>query len=162
MSLNHKNLETLTRIRDSKSVTPLAATNLFDSLPPLPATEMLGEWKGTCALTNHPGTKALFDLRWVGKNFNSFDDVDPIISSSPDGTGAGRVVNGVMGKARLKECKYNHVLSAAMIYNDRPIIDHFRRIDERSVMGVMEATLDESNHPLFFILERVRAGKGRL
>ncbi|KAL4950103.1 hypothetical protein BDW69DRAFT_187690 [Aspergillus filifer] len=158
------NEETLTLIRHSKPITPLSATQLFNSLPPVPASSLLGSWTGTCALTNHPGTEALADVRWIGKDFHSFEDVDPIIVSPPDAGGSGkRVVNSFMGKARVWEIKYNGVVSAAMIYNDKPIIDYFRRVDKRTVMGVMDSLGDAADHGLFFILERFegRDGMGR-
>ena len=45
------------------------------------------------------------------------------------------------------------VESAAMIYDQQPIIDHFRRIDQRRVMGAMTVRGDEGIY--FFELERV-------
>ncbi|KAL5001036.1 hypothetical protein BDV10DRAFT_25826 [Aspergillus recurvatus] len=160
------NNETLTHILSSKPVTPLAATTLFNSLPPLPSSDLLGSWHGTCALTNHPGIAALKAARWIGKDFHSAEDVDPIISLGPsmpyppdhkasEEKREGRVVNSFMGKARMREVKYNNVVSAAMVYNDKPIIDYFRRVDERTVMGVMDAAGAAEDHPLYFVLERI-------
>ncbi|KAL4749088.1 hypothetical protein BDW72DRAFT_140791 [Aspergillus terricola var. indicus] len=153
--------ETLTYILSSKPITHLAATALFNSLPPLPATGLLGSWHGTCALTNHPGIAALKAARWVGKDFHSTEDVDPIIcldTSLPypeTKRGQGRVVNSFMGKARIRDVKYNNVVSAAMVYNDKPIIDYFRLIDDCTVMGVMDAAGTVEDHPLYFVLERI-------
>ncbi|KAL5043026.1 hypothetical protein BDW71DRAFT_210624 [Aspergillus fruticulosus] len=160
------NQETLTHILSSKPVTPLAATILFNSLPPLSVSDLLGSWHGTCALTNHPGIAALKAARWVGKDFHSTEDVDPIISLDPslpyppghrasEDKREGRVVNSLMGKARIREVKYNNVVSASMVYNDKPIIDYFRRVDERTVMGVMDAAGTVEDHPLYFVLERI-------
>ncbi|KAL4876499.1 hypothetical protein BJY04DRAFT_222980 [Aspergillus karnatakaensis] len=67
-----------------------------------------------------------------------------------------------MGKARIREVKYNNVVSAAMIYNERPIIDYFRRVDESTVMGVMDALGSDADHGLYFILERIGDTRGRL
>ncbi|KAL3457427.1 hypothetical protein BJX64DRAFT_293203, partial [Aspergillus heterothallicus] len=162
--------EILPLIRNGTPITPLAATTFFNALPPIPASSLLGSWHGTCILTNHPGTKPLLDINWVGKDFHSLEDVDPIIVRAEDTldtvsrsesearsgsatedsrnrnskaptttTMTGRVVNPFMGKARLREVKYNGVVSAAMIYNEKPIIDYFRGVDERTVVGVMDA-----------------------
>ncbi|KAL4760919.1 DUF4334 domain-containing protein [Aspergillus foveolatus] len=156
--------ETVTHILSSKPITALAATALFNSLPPLPATGLLGSWHGTCALTDHPGIAALKAARWVGKDFHSTEDVDPIISLDASlpfpetKKGQGRVVNSFMGKARIREVKYNNVVSAAMVYNDKPIIDYFRVIDDRTVMGVMDAAGAVEDHPLYFVLERIGDG----
>ncbi|KAL4975297.1 hypothetical protein BDW66DRAFT_152110 [Aspergillus desertorum] len=160
------NQQTLTNILSLKPVTPLAATILFNSLPPLRAADLLGRWHGTCALTNHPGIAALNAARWVGKDFHSTEDVDPIISLDPslpyparysggEDKSEGRAVNTLMGKARIREVKYNNIVSAAMVYNDKPIIDHFRQIDDRTVMGVMDAAGAVEDHPLYFVLERI-------
>ncbi|RDW83658.1 DUF4334 domain-containing protein [Aspergillus mulundensis] len=161
------NKEPLTNILSNKPITPLAATTLFNSLPPLEATELLGQWDGTCALTNHPGITALKAARWVGKTFHTTEDVDPIISLDDSVTyghhapGEGRVVNTFMGKARIREIKYNGVVSAAMVYNDKPIIDYFRRVDHCTVMGVMDAAGAVEDHPLYFVLERLDEGSSK-
>ncbi|KAL4905096.1 hypothetical protein BDW74DRAFT_178105 [Aspergillus multicolor] len=164
---NDSTKETLANILASKNITPLAATTLFNSLPPLAANELLGQWHGTCALTNHPGITALKAARWVGKNFHTTEDVHPIISLDDSVTygqhapGEGRVVNEFMGKARIREIKYNGVVSTAMVYNDKPIIDYFRRVDERTVMGVMDAAGAVEDHPLYFVLERLEDDSNR-
>lgn len=55
--------------------------------------------------------------------------------------------------ASLKTMAFGGVESAAMAYDDQPIVDYFRRIDERRVMGVMTIRGDE--RIFFFELERV-------
>ncbi|WP_132568326.1 DUF4334 domain-containing protein [Rhizobium sullae] len=55
--------------------------------------------------------------------------------------------------ASLKTMLFGGVDSAAMIYDDQPIIDHFRRIDQHWVMGAMTISGDERFY--FFELERV-------
>jgi hypothetical protein len=67
-----------------------------------------------------------------------------------------------MGKARIREVKYNGVVSAAMIYNERPIIDYFRGVDERTVMGVMDALGSSADHGLFFLLEKIDEPREKL
>ncbi|KAL2811722.1 hypothetical protein BJX63DRAFT_433232 [Aspergillus granulosus] len=153
--------EILNAVRRGENVTPLAATTYFNALPALPLESLLGSWRGTCVLTNHPGTKPLLDINWDGKNFHSINDVDPIVVRADGGKG-GRVVNGFMGKARIREVKYNGVVSAAMIYNEKPIIDYFRKIDENTVIGVMDALESQADHGLFFILERIEGVQGKL
>lgn len=55
--------------------------------------------------------------------------------------------------ASLKAMPFQGLTSAAMIYDKQPIIDHFRRIDERRVMGAMIVEGDDRVY--FFELERV-------
>lgn len=44
-----------------------------------------------------------------------------------------------------------------MVYDGKPIFDHFKRVDENTLMGIMngkpEAVLDNGRH-LYFLLER--------
>ncbi len=42
--------------------------------------------------------------------------------------------------------------SATMIYDEKPINDHFRKISENMVLGIMD--LKSIVQPYFFILER--------
>lgn len=55
--------------------------------------------------------------------------------------------------ASLKTLSFQGVASAAMIYDGQPIIDHFRRMDDRKVMGAM--TIQGDDRIYFFELERV-------
>ena len=44
----------------------------------------------------------------------------------------------LIGNARLREINFRGKVSSAMMYNYLPIIDHFRRVDENTLMGVMD------------------------
>ena len=55
--------------------------------------------------------------------------------------------------AFLKTVVFGGVESAAMVYDDQPIVDHFQRIDEHRVMGAMVISGDERIY--FFELERL-------
>jgi hypothetical protein len=55
--------------------------------------------------------------------------------------------------ASLKTMSFHGVASAAMIYDDQPIIDHFRRMDDRRIMGAM--TIHGDDRIYFFELVRI-------
>lgn len=55
--------------------------------------------------------------------------------------------------ASLKTMSFHGVASAAMIYDDQPIIDHFRRRDDRRIMGAM--TIQGDDRIYFFELDRI-------
>jgi len=55
--------------------------------------------------------------------------------------------------ASLKTMVFDGVESAAMVYDDQPIVDHFRRIDEEGIMGAMTIRGDERIY--FFELARI-------
>jgi hypothetical protein len=55
-------------------------------------------------------------------------------------------------RARLRMTTYRGTSSATMIYDQLPIHDVFRKVDENTVMGVMD--LKRMKKPFFFILRR--------
>ncbi len=134
-----------------KSKTELAELDaLFDALPPVPEEFMLGEWNGGVFVTGHPGEQQLTAMRWLGKTFRGRNDVDPIVS--PGEGGKGRAANPVMGTASLRRVEYRGVVTATMCYDKHPVFDHFRAVNERTVLGVMDRKGDSM--PLYFYLRR--------
>ncbi|WP_438748273.1 DUF4334 domain-containing protein [Pararhizobium sp. O133] len=55
--------------------------------------------------------------------------------------------------ASLRTVSFEGVMSAAMVYDDQPIVDHFRRVDDGRIMGAM--TIRGDNRIYFFELERL-------
>lgn len=55
-------------------------------------------------------------------------------------------------KARLRTTRYRGVDTATMIYDQLPVNDVFRRLDDDTVLGAMD--LRGSAAPYFFVLER--------
>ncbi|MBF6542722.1 DUF4334 domain-containing protein [Nocardia brasiliensis] len=142
----------------------------------------VGRWQGDEVDTGHPFAGVLVASGWYGKQFDDADTVHPLLFATADGTVfpvdprrvplglAGRVPVGLVqaGKralpllrpalrtskptARLRDIEYRGVTSAAMIYDHLPIIDHFRRVDERTLLGVMD--MRGLTEPYFFVLYR--------
>lgn len=137
--------------RERIGITELA--DWFSSLQAVETDFMLGRWRGGVFNTGHPGEPLLGQLRWVGKNFNSTEAVDPIVCEDEKGQ---RVANPVMGSARLRLVvpPGATVPTASMVYDVHPIIDHFKRLDADCVLGVMDRRGDSS--PLYFWLRRLR------
>ncbi|MTD45009.1 DUF4334 domain-containing protein [Conexibacter sp. W3-3-2] len=121
---------------------------LFDALDAVDCEEMLGEWDGGVIVTGHPGEQQLGALGWAGKSFRGRDDVDPIVCRTADG---GREANPILGAATLRAVEHRGVVTATMVYDKHPVFDHFRRVDERTVLGLMDRKGDA---PLFFWLTR--------
>jgi hypothetical protein len=59
-------------------------------------------------------------------------------------------------RARLRMTEFRGQTSATMIYDQLPIQDVFRRIDDDTVFGLMD--LKGMEAPFFFLLRRVRQG----
>jgi hypothetical protein len=122
----------------------------FATLPSVTTGDMLGRWNGGVFNTGHPGEKMLGKLNWIGKNFDSIDQVEPIVCRGADGS---RVVSAVMGQARLRMVQFRGQLTATMIYDQHPICDHFKRVDRATVLGIMDRKGDTV--ALYFWLSRV-------
>lgn len=124
----------------------------YDGLEPLDTAYLRGDWEGGLVPSGHPGEAQLSAVGWVGKRFHGDDDVDPIVVR---GAGGAREVSPMMGKASLRVVRYRGVATATMIYDKHPIFDHFRKIDDDLVLGVMDRKGDAT--PLFFYLRRLPA-----
>ncbi|WP_019873478.1 DUF4334 domain-containing protein [Sporichthya polymorpha] len=58
-------------------------------------------------------------------------------------------------RARLRNLEHRGVVTAAMVYDHLPIIDVFRRVDETTLLGVMDRR--GMPEPYFFVLARESA-----
>lgn len=134
---------------------PLEELNAwFAALAPADCDFMLGRWNGGVFNTGHPGEAQLTQFRWCGKNFDSAEEVSPIVCNDEQGN---RVVSDILGAARLRmiAAPGETTPTAAMVYDKHPIIDHFKRIDDATVLGVMDRKGDA--FPLYFYLRRLQS-----
>ncbi|NKY86947.1 DUF4334 domain-containing protein [Nocardia veterana] len=165
--------------------TPEQAWQLYDSLPEVTVGEITtGRWTGDELDTGHPWAGVLVESGWYGKQFDSPDEVQPLLFAGPDGrvfpVDPRRVPLALAGtlppagfraarrllpvlrpllrtrhsRARLREIEFRGRTSAAMIYDHLPIVDIFRRVDADTLLGVMD--MRGSNAPYFFSLRRER------
>ena len=161
---------------------PDAAQGAFERLPPVALADMIGSWRGSELPTGHPLDGLLALYGWRGKRFTDADTVDPLLFDRDDAVlaldparlplglalalpriartdaarGLFRLVQPLIStrapKARLRSVAHRGIVSAAMIYDDLPIIDHFRQIDPDRVLGLMD--LRPTPEPFFFLLIR--------
>ena len=82
----------------------------------------------------------------------------------PRSAAAGRVVQALLplaatrrSRARLRMMVYRGVCSATMVYDQLPILDVFRKVDDDSVFAVMD--LKGVAQPFFFMLWRHAADR---
>ncbi|RAK90466.1 hypothetical protein BO79DRAFT_216047 [Aspergillus costaricaensis CBS 115574] len=147
----------LERIRSKQPISFTEAKAYFDERPPVRPSFLLGEWKGTPLETGNKLVAALQNANWAGKDFHGVDHVEPMVCLDDKGC---RFPNPYWGGARIREVKYNDVVSAAMVYNERPVIDYFRYVDENTVIGVMDSPEHDSSSQegdrLYFVLERIK------
>lgn len=141
------------------------ACRLFDELEAVPPEELLGVWRGRELRTGHPLDGVMKKLNWYGKAFHDAERVDPLLFELPGGKIAavdpatvyekGKLLEAPGGKARMRRIEHRGKAGAAMVYDNLPIIDHFRKAGEGMLLGMMDRKGDIA--PYFFILEKTAA-----
>ncbi len=136
-------------IRHKGKIASNKLDEFFASLEPVKAEELIGDWLGGCLPA---GSKVEFLLKdfilfkWHGKSFLTLNRVLALIVSF-----LGIKFNIPGGTAVLRELKFRDKISTSMVYNYLPIIDHFRKVDDNTVMGIMEA---KGKVSVYFYLKR--------
>lgn len=158
------------------------ALALFDGAAPVEPAEMHGRWRGSGVPTGSPLDGLLEAYGWYGKEFVDAETVHPLLFSTRSGPRpvdpalvpvgvlrdrpavahsraarvAFRAVRPLLTtsrpRARLRAIEHRGVVTAAMVYDALPIIDVFRRVDDRAVLGLMD--LRGLTDPFFFLLRR--------
>jgi hypothetical protein len=158
------------------------ALAFFDALPTVSAAEITGRWKGRELRTGHPWDGLLTASGWYGKQFGGPDAVHPLVYRTARGvlfpvdpgriplsvavhvpviavSAARRLLDVAMPllrasgpRARLRDLRHRGKISAALVYDQRPIIDVFRRVDDATLLGLMD--MRGLPRPYFFVLTR--------
>ncbi|EDX86665.1 hypothetical protein S7335_4370 [Synechococcus sp. PCC 7335] len=172
---------TLDQLR-GQGKTTAAALALFDQLAPVDIEFMLGQWKGSGFQTGHPMDGLLEAANWYGKAFIGSECVHPLLFLDGSGQTFKVAPNPQMMKlalrlplpkndvlgpmyalltsmlkteesqARLRMMEYRGKVSATMIYDYLPIHDVFRKVDDNTLLGLMD--YKGLSDPFFFVLER--------
>jgi hypothetical protein len=128
---------------------------VFNALEPVACESILGKWKGGDFNTGHKGSTQLREMKWYGKTFNSFKDAKPLICYNERGELYSNQELG--GEASLWMIEFRGKVSATMVYDSIPVFDHFRKVNENTLMGIMngkDMVFDNGKHYYFF-LERI-------
>lgn len=167
------------RLLTERKASVEAALAIFDQLEPVGLDFMQGQWRGYEIETGHPMEGLLGPSGWYGKLFLDPERVHPLLIYAwrkhhlfaidplllPLGWPLPRtrvlrllmallrpIVQTRKPKARLRMMLYRKQLTATMVYDGKAIVDHFVRIDEQRVLGLMDQK--GVNRPYFFVLER--------
>ena len=126
----------------------------WSTLEPVSIDFMIGEWRGGDLVTGHRGDRFLGD-RWFGTTFKSAVDVQPVVCLDEDGNKFSdtKLMNG---EASLWMEEFRGEVTATMVYDGRPIHDHFKKIDDNAVIAITngKGALDNGRY-MYFYLERV-------
>ncbi len=123
---------------------------LWSALAPARTVEMLGAWRGGLFDTGHPHNRRTGSNPWHGKHFVSLDTAWPDVCEDPSG-----VLYTAGSPGSLWMVEFRGEVTASLIYDDQPVLDHFKRVDDRTALGVMNREVDRSSDTwLYFWLER--------
>jgi Domain of unknown function (DUF4334)/GXWXG protein len=135
---------------------PRRLDDLWAELEVVDAAEILGSWRGFAFPTGHPIERVLASSRWHGKRFVALDDAKPLICRAEDGSLFSDTASG-KGEASLWNVEFRGELTATMVYDGMAVLDHFKRVDSDTLMGVMNGkpalVLADGRH-FYFGLER--------
>jgi hypothetical protein len=116
---------------------------------------LIGEWKGGAFDNGHPVAAGLAKANWFGKTMRSATDVLPIICLDENGNTFNNV-KLAKGEASLWMEEFRGEVTATMVYDGQAIHDHFKKIDDNAVMGIMNGKAGVINGQYgYFYLERV-------
>lgn len=128
----------------------------WDRLAPATTDFMLGEWAGGEFVTGHKMNGLLEKARWFGKTFKSAMDVQPLVCLDENGDKFSNIKLG-NGEASLWMEEFRGEVTATMVYDGQPTHDHFKVVDDNTVMGIMDGkgqVLDNGRY-FYFYLQRV-------
>ncbi|MGD1804315.1 DUF4334 domain-containing protein [Dapis sp. BLCC M126] len=175
-------LEKFNTTLENGGATTQEALKFFDELESVNLDFMIGRWQGYEFPTNHPMDGLLEASGWYGKEFVDTEQVHPLlfldgnnnifkVYPSPSAMNLGlnlqilkskamkpifRLMNLILktekSQARIRMMEYRQKVSATMIYDNLPINDIFRKIDDNTVLGLMD--FKGVPQPFFFVLKR--------
>lgn len=135
-------------------VEPAELDSLWAALVTVRPEEILGEWKGGEFRTGHPLDGMLDEAGWYGKTFTSVHDAKPLMCRNEAGELYSNRELG-QGEASLWTVEFRGEPTATMVYDGRPVFDHFKRVDDATLMGIMNAKGVPAEGPFYyFYLER--------
>ena len=121
---------------------------LFSRLEPVTVDSVIGLWRVAAfgrsprdpiAVQPDPGPlpqREGFGIRKLyGKRFVTRDDAEPIVCFAEDGS---LVVSVDFGVARLRELSFRGTFSAGMVYDQQPWIDYFRKLDDDTLVALID------------------------
>jgi len=117
---------------------------LWADLEPVTVAEVLGAWRGGDFSIGHVASTVLEKVRWHGKTFSSALDAQPLICRGDDGELYSNLAAGGGGEASLWEVAFRGETTATMVYDRMPVFDHFKKVDDATLMGIMNGKLESA------------------
>lgn len=143
-------------LRNLQKVDPQELDGIWSALPTVHISEVYGRWKGSVFATGHPGTQQLAASQWYGKHFHSQMEAQPLLCYDEHGVVYSDRATA-NGEASLWMVEFRGEVTATMIYDGLPVLDHFKMVDGDTLFGIMNGkgdVFDKEGWPLYFILDR--------
>lgn len=149
----------LDALRQAEQVSYDELAALWRDLPTVTPEEILGAWRGGDFATGHPLGRVLVGIQWHGKRFDGLLDAHPLICRGEDGELYSNTEAAGGRTASLWPVAVDGEVTATMVYDALPVFDHFKRVDEDTLLGLMQGKLEAAfgiTDPYYFWLERDR------
>lgn len=127
--------------RDADSVDPADLDTFWADLDTVTVDEILGAWRGGDFATGHVISEVLEQSRWHGKRFDAPLDAKPLICRDENGELYSNLKGGAGGEASLWMVGFRDEVTATMVYDKQPVFDHFKKVDDTTLMGIMNGKL---------------------
>ncbi|HJQ05593.1 MAG TPA: DUF4334 domain-containing protein [Nocardioides sp.] len=144
-------------LRDADHVDPGDLDELWAELDTATVEEILGPWRGGDFATGHVVSQLLEQTRWHGKRFDGPLDAKPLICRDEKGELYSNLKGGAGGEASLWMVGFRGEVTATMVYDNQPVLDHFKKVDGDTLMGIMNGKLSSAfgiEDLYYFWLER--------
>lgn len=144
-------------LREAERAAPDDLDALWAELEPVTVEEILGPWRGGDFTTGHVASTVLEQVRWHGKRFDGPLDAKPLICRGDDGELYSNLKAGGGGEASLWPVAFRGETTATMVYDRMPVFDHFKKVDDDTLMGIMNGKLESAfgvSDLYYFWLER--------
>jgi len=144
----------LTALQELTDVPAEDLDALWADCRPVRAADILGDWRGSDFETDHPVHGMLAASGWHGKRFVSVREAHPLICRGPDGELFSNAELG-NGLASLWDIEFRGEVTASMVYDGQPVIDHFKAVEDDLLLGIMngKGVRHEGRH-YYFVLQR--------
>ncbi|MDR3013650.1 MAG: DUF4334 domain-containing protein [Chitinispirillales bacterium] len=167
-----------------QKMTQKEALELFRSLKPVKPDELWGTWVGEEIKTDHPMDGLLTAVGWQGKTFVDMENVHPLLyklrkNGKVRYADVGKLPIGFFmnfprwliktifffvapfvttkkSSTRIREILCEGEVSATMVYDKIPMLEHFRRFDDNTLLGLADLK-SVPDKKFYFTLKNRRA-----
>jgi hypothetical protein len=146
-------------LRSADSADPAELDALWADLATVTVDEVRGAWRGGDFATGHVASTILEKVRWHGKRFDGPLEAVPLVCRDENGELYSNQEAGGGGEASLWPVGFRGEVTATMVYDKMPVFDHFKKVDDDTLMGIMNGKLASAfgiADLYYFWLERER------